>query len=138
MATTNFTGPVTFGEVTGNSDTDTRGFMPGRKVLALSQAAPRANTMIPANSVVTKCSFIPTSAFTGTDPVSAMNITFTTGTQILAVITASAATRYHESTFVSAALFDTQAVVSASLSALSTTVFTGGGGLAFIDYITRG
>lgn len=138
MTTTNFTNPITFGTNTGVPDTDTRAFVPGRKVILLSQAAPRQNVTIPDNSIVTKLAFVPTSAFTGTDPVSAMNITFTTGTQVLGVITASANTRYHESTFVSAAVFDTAAVVSASLSALSTTVFTGGGGIAFIDYITRG
>lgn len=136
MSRTNFTGPVSFGDVTGVPDTDTRGYMPGRKVILLTQAAPRGNVTIPGNSVVTKLAFVPTSAFTGTDPVSAMNITFTTGTQVLGVITASAATRYHESTFVSAAIFDTAAVVSASLSALSTTVFTGGAGRAYIEYIT--
>lgn len=137
MSTTNFTGPITFGEVTGNTQTDTRGYVPGRKIIQLSQGTPRGNITVPGNSVVTKCAFVPTSAFTGDDPVSAMVITFTTGTQVLAAITASAATKYHESTAVSAAIFDTAAVVSASLSALSTTVFTGGGGRAFIEYITR-
>lgn len=133
---TNFTGPITFGAVTGRTDTDTRGWVPGRKVIQLSQGTPRGNITIPPNSVVTKVAFVPTSAFTGDDPVSAMVVTFTTGTVVLGVVTASAATKYHESTVVSGAVLDSGAVVSASLSALSTTVFTGGGGRAYIEYIT--
>ncbi len=136
MSRTNYTGPVSFGENTGIPETDTRGYMPGRKVIQLSQGTPRGNVTIPGKSVVTKLAFVPTSAFTGTDPVSAMNITFTTGTQVLGIVTASAATKYHESTVVSAAIFDDAAIVSASLSALSTTTFTGGGGRAYIEYIT--
>lgn len=137
MSTTNFTGPITFGEVTGIASTDTRGYVQGTKIIQLSQAAPRANITIPANSVVTKLGFVPTSAFTGDDPVSAMTITFAAGTVTLGVVTASAATRYHQQAVVSGAIFDTAAVVSASLSALSTTVFTGGGGRAFIEFLTR-
>ena len=137
MATTNYSGPITFGEVTGIAATDTRGYVPGIKIIQLSQAAPRANITLPANTVVTKLGFVPTSAFTGDDPVSAMTITFATGTIVLGIVTASAATRYHQQAVVSGAIFDTAAVVSAALSALSTTVFTGGGGRAFIEYITR-
>lgn len=135
MSRTNFTGPVTFGDC--NGATDTRAYMPGRRVVRLSQASPSATVPIPARSVVTKTGFVPTSAFTGTDPVSAMNITFANGTQVHNVVTASAATKYHESTTVSAAVYDTAGTMTITLSALSTTVFTGGGGRAYVEYITE-
>lgn len=134
---TNFTGPLTIGSVTGRDDTDTRGWVSAIKIIQLSQGTPRGNITIPGNSVAIRLGFVPTSAFTGDDPVSAMNITFTRGTEVMGVVTASAATRHHQQTVVSAAIFDTAAVVSASLSALSTTVFTGGGGRAFIEFLTR-
>lgn len=137
MSRTNFTGPVSFGEQTGIPTTDTRGYMPGRKVVRLSQASPSATLAIPPKSVVTKTAFVPTSAFTGDDPVSAMVITFANGTQVHNVVTASAATKYHESTTVSAAVYDTGGTMTVTLSALSTTVFTGGGGRAFVEYITE-
>lgn len=132
---TNWTGPLTFGEYDGA--TDTRAYVPGRRVVRLSQAAPSATIPIPAKTVVTKTGFVPTSAFTGTDPVSAMNITFANGTLVHNVVTASAATKYHESTTVSAAVYDTAGTMTVTLSALSTTVFTGGGGRAYVEYITE-
>ena len=137
MSTTNFTGPITHGEVTGNPETDTRGYVPGIKIIQLSQGSPRGNVTLPAKTVVTKLGFVPTSAFTGDDPVSAMTITFAAGTVTLGIVTASAATKYHQMAVVSGAVLDASTVVSAALSALSTTVFTGGGGRAFIEYITR-
>jgi hypothetical protein len=135
MSRTNFTGPVSFGEVQDPNSRDTRGFMPGRQVALLSQATPSATLRIPPKSVVTKTGFVPTSAFTGTDPVSAMNITFANGTLVHNIVTASAETKYHESTTVSAALYDDGGLMTITLSALSTTVFTGGGGRAFVEYI---
>jgi hypothetical protein len=136
MSRTNFTGPVSFGENSGTANGDLRGFVPGRKVALLSQSSPSASVPIPPRSVVTKTGFVPTSAFTGTDPVSAMNVTFANGTLVHNIVTASAATKYHESTTVSAALYDDGGTMTITLSALSTTVFTGGGGRAFIEYIT--
>jgi hypothetical protein len=136
MSRTNFTGPVSFGENPGTANGDLRGYMPGRQVKNLSQASPSVTFAIPAKSVITKTAFVPTSAFTGTDPVSAMNVTFANGTLVHNIVTASAATKYHESTTVSAALYDDGGTLTVTLSALSTTVFTGGGGRAFIEYIT--
>ena len=138
MTTTNFLGPVTFGDNGGAPSLDTRAYMPGRRVMRLSQASPSATCPIPARSVITKTGFVPTSAFTGDDPVSAMNITFANGSLVHNIVTASAATKYHESTTVSAAVYDTAGTLTVTLSALSTTVFTGGGGRAFVEYITEG
>jgi hypothetical protein len=136
MSRTNHTGPLSFGENTGRPTTDTLAWVPGRRQVNLSQGTPSATLTIPAKSTVTKLAFVPTSAFTGTDPVSAMNITFANGTLVHGIVTASAATRYHESTFVSAADYDAGGTMTITLSALSTTVFTGGGGRAFVEYIT--
>lgn len=136
MASTTFSGPIRFGENAGNNGSDTRAFVPGRRQVNLSQASPSADILIPAKSTVTKIAFVPTSAFTGTDPVSAMNVTFANGSLVHGIVTASAATKYHESTTVSAANYDSSATMTITLSALSTTVFTGGGGRAFVEYIT--
>lgn len=135
MTTTNFTNPITQGYSDGA--TDTRAYVPSRRVVRLSQSSPSATIPIPAKSVLTKTGFVPTSAFTGTDPVSAMNVTFANGTQVHNIVTASAATKYHESTTVSAAVYDTAGTLTITLSALSTTVFTGGGGRAFVEYLTE-
>lgn len=135
MSRSNFTGPLSFGEQTGISTTDTRAFIPGSQVKNLSQASPSVTFQIPPKAVVTKVGFVPTSAFTGTDPVSAMNITFANGTIVHAIVPVSANTRYAESTFVSGAVYDDGGTLTATLSAQSTTVFTGGGGRAYVGYI---
>ncbi len=138
MSRTHITGPLIIGSNDGVPGLDTRAYVPCRRVLQLDQTIPSASVLIPARSVVTKTGFVPTSAFTGTDPVSAMNITFANGSLVHNIITASANTKYHESTTVSAAIYDTAATCTVTLSALSTTVFTGGGGRAYIEYITEG
>jgi hypothetical protein len=132
MSRTNYTGPVSFGENGGASSLDTRAYMPGRRVVSLSQASPSASIPIPAKSVVTKTGAVPTSAFTGTDPVSAMNVSFSNGTNLMAVVAVSAVGRYAESTLVSGAVFDSAGTIVVTLSAQSTTVFTGGGSRAFV------
>lgn len=139
MSRTHIDGPLLIGPANpGAPGLDTRGYVKAARVLLLDQTIPSASVLIPARSVITKVSFVPTSAFAGTDPVSAMNITFANGSLVHAIITASAATKYHESTNVSAAIYDTASTCTATLSALSTTVFTGGGGRAYIEYITEG
>jgi hypothetical protein len=136
MGTTNFSGPVTLGEQTGAPTTDTRGFVRAVRIVTLSQATSLVNISIPPKSVVMRLGFVPTSAFTGTDPVSAMNVTFRNGTIVHGIVTASADTKYHEVAIVSGAVYDTSAVMTVTLSALSTTVFTGGGGRAYVDILT--
>lgn len=133
MSTTNFTGPLTVGEKTGRDSTDTRGYVARRYIREVSFTNQSVTITIPPKSVVTKTGYIPTSAFTGTDPVSAMNITFANGTLVHNIVTASAASKYHESTTVSAADYDTGGTMTITISALSTTTFTGGGGRAFVE-----
>ncbi len=135
MASTKFEGPLLVGIADrSDSTTNTAGYVPAVRIGTVSQAAPSLSMRIPP-CVVTKLGFVPTSAFTGTDPVSAMNITFANGSIVLGVVTASANTRYHQMTVVSGAVFDVTADLTVTLSALSTTVFTGGGGRAFVEFI---
>lgn len=135
MPSTKFDGPVLIGIADrADATTNTAGYVPAVRTGTLSQVAPSLSLRIPP-CVVTKLAFVPTSAFTGTDAVSAMNVTFANGTVVLGVVTASANTRYHETVVVSGAIFDTTANLTITLSALSTTVFTGGGGRAFVEII---
>lgn len=136
MSRTNFTGPLSVGSFDGSSAGETRAWVPGRRVVNLTQAAPSATIPIPANTVITKVASVTTSAYTGTDPVSAMNVTFANGTIVHAIVPVSAATRYAESTVVSGAIYDTAGTLTVTLSAQSTTVFTGGGCRAYVEYIS--
>ncbi len=135
MPSTKLEGPLLIG-IADRADeaTNTAGYVPAIRIGTISQAAPSLSLRIPP-CVVTKLGFVPTSAFTGTDPVSAMNVTFSNGSIVLGIVTASANTRYHQTTVVSGAVFDVTANLTVTLSALSTTVFTGGGGRAFIEMI---
>lgn len=135
MPTTKFDGPVLIGIADrANAATNTAGYVPAVRVGTLSQVAPSVTLRVPP-CVVTKLGFVTTSAFTGTDSVSAMNVTFSNGSIVLGVVTASANTRYHEQAVVSGAVFDVTADLTVTLSALSTTVFTGGGGRVYIEII---
>ena len=133
--TQKFLGPVLIGIADrAVAAQNTAGYVPAVRVGTVNHAAPSLTMRIPP-CVVTKLGFVPTSAFTGDDPVSAMVVTFADGTKVLGVVTASAATKYHQQTVVSAAVFDVTADLTITLSALSTTVFTGGGGRAFIEFL---
>ena len=133
--TEKFLGPMMIGIADrAVAATNTAGYVPAVRVGTLSQAAPSLTLRVPP-CVVTKLGFVPTSAFTGDDPVSAMVVTFADGTKVLGIVTASAASRYHQNTVVSAAVFDVTADLTITLSALSTTVFTGGGGRAFVEIL---
>jgi len=130
-----FDGPIQIG-IADRADitTNTAGYVPAIRIGTVNFTSPSLAVRIPP-CVITKLGFVPTSAFTGTDPVSAMNITFSNGDITLGVVTASAATRYHQQAVVSGAVIDVTANLTITLSALSTTVFTGGGGRAFVEFI---
>ncbi len=135
MAVQKFEGPLLLGIADrAVAATNTAGYIPAVRIGTVSQAAPSLTMRIPP-CVVTKLGFVPTSAFTGTDPVSAMNVTFSNGSIVLGIVTASAATKYHQMAVVSGAVFDVTADLTVTLSALSTTVFTGGGGRCFVEFI---
>ena len=135
MSDTKFEGPLLIGIADrGSSTTNTHGYVPAVRTGTLDQAAPSLTLRVPP-CVVTKLAFVPTSAFVGTDPVSSMNVTFKNGDITLGVVTASAATRYHQTTVVSGAVFDATADLTITLSAVSTTLFTSGGGRAYVEIL---
>lgn len=124
---------------TGNTQTETSGYIACFKQVVLSQAAPRAIVTIPKNSTLLKLSAVQSSAFTGTDPVSAMNVNFGNSADATryGTVVVSALVQLRESSLVSAATdFDADATIVVTLSALSTTTFTAGGVRAFIHYLT--
>lgn len=139
MSSTNFNGPITIGEKTGNVTTQTYAYVPASMIIEMGVGNSTVTVPMPPDSILTGLAFVHTSAFTGTDAVSAMNVTFTTGTVQMAQFSVSAGTvtKYSRSTNVSGAVFDTSGNVTIAISAVSTTVFTGGGGRAMIEYIKR-
>lgn len=134
MGETNFSGPITTGSKTGIPTTETKSFVPATKVTTVSQGSPSSSVTVPA-STVKKLGFVPTSAFTGGDSVTAMNVTFANGTVVLGILQVSAATRLIETTLVSGAVLDSDTSITVTLSAAATTTFTGGGGRAFIEFV---
>ena len=75
MSSTNFTGPVTQGEKTGRSNTQTVGYMKVVRQVLLSQAEPRQVITIPPNTTLLNIGAVPTSSFTG-DKANDMNVNF--------------------------------------------------------------
>ena len=75
MAGTNFTGPVSQGEKTGNPQTQTVAYHKVVRQVSLSQAASRQVITIPPNSTILNIGAIPTSSFTG-DKANDMNVNF--------------------------------------------------------------
>lgn len=105
------------------------------KQVALSVSA---NVYIPPESTLIGLGAIATSALTGSD-VSAANIQFGDGTDIdqHGVVAISAETRSNFTSLISAADFPLGGIVVISMSADNTSVMTGGGGRAFVEYITH-
>src|SRR3990167_10490414 len=140
MSTTNFTGPITTGSQTGVPTTDTRGYVSVIKAVSLSQAAPRQIITIPGGTTLTMLEAIQTSAFTGDDPVSAMSVNFGTSADAtkFGAIQVSALVQIRQVVNVSAPTdFDTASgTIVLTLSAVSTTIFTGGGVRAFVHFLT--
>ena len=141
MSETNFEGPLSVGDVTGIPQTDTRGFVRLSKRVVIGAGQTRQVVSLAPDSVVTGFGFVPTSAFTGGDSVTALSVNFGSSADPNqhGVVTVSAATRYTEAVdaFVSAAVFDSGGTMVVTISAVSTTTFTGGGGRAFIHYVTH-
>ena len=141
MSETNFEGPLSVGDVTGIPQTDSRGFVRLSKRVIIGQAQPRQVVTISPDSVITGFGFVPTSAFTGGDSVTALSVNFGSSADANqhGVVTVSAATRYTEAVdaFVSGAVFDDGGTIVVTISAVATTTFTGGGGRAFIYYVTH-
>ena len=140
MTNTIFQGPLGTGTATGVPTTDTRGYISVIKSVPLSQAAPRQIVTIPQGSILTMLEAVQTSAFTGDDPVSSMSVNFGNSADAThyGAIQVSALVQIRQVVNVSAPTdFDTAAgTIVLTLSAVSTTVFTGGGVRAFIHFLT--
>lgn len=137
MAKTNFSGPITTGEETGNPNTSTINYVPAYRIITLDSTNHTKTIPIPPNSIVTNLAFVVTSAFAGGDAVTAMNVSFTNGASLaMSNFSVSAVSRFSESGAVSAAIYDASGNMTIALSAIGTTVFTGGGGRAMVEFIS--
>ena len=74
MAGTNYTGPLSQGEKTGNPQTQTVGYVKVTKQVSLGSGDSRKIITIPPNSTLTGFQAVPTSAFTGGTDLRDMNV----------------------------------------------------------------
>jgi hypothetical protein len=125
---------------TGNSQTETSGFVHSVKQVSLTGAAvsPRAIITIPPFSTLTGLSAIATSAFAA--DVSAVNINWGTSAQPAryGVISVSALGAIRAAGVSAATDFDAGGTIVITGSAVSTAVFTTGGARVFVEYLTVG
>jgi len=125
---------------TGNSQTETSGFVHSTKIISLGGGAtpPRAIVTLPDFSVLTGLYACVTSAFAA--DVSAVNVNWGNSAQSTryGVIAVSAVGQIRTATVSAATDFDTTNTIVITASAVSTTTFTSGGVRAFIEYITVG
>ncbi len=121
---------------TGNSQTETSGFVHSSKVLSLGSGNSRQIVTLPPFSTLTGLRALPTSAFAA--DVSAVNVNWGNSAQATryGVIAVSALGALRTASVSGAADFDAGGTIVVTVSAVSTTTFTSGGVRAFIEYIT--
>lgn len=129
---------------TGNSQTDTSGFVHSSKVISIGATGSlgtRAIVTLPSNSTLTGLRAVPTSAFAA--DVSAVNVSWGNSADATryGVVAVSALGALRAAAVSGATDFDvaTSALpntIVVTVSAVSTTTFTTGGVRAFIEYIT--
>lgn len=141
MTSTHFDGPITQGLKTGSPTTTQRGYVKNTRVVNVNATDKAVTVSIPSNTVITYFSGILTSAISGAgnDSTARFSLKNAAGDVMVAVPTSGAAERYLTPSApisVSGALFEASANLTVALSAQSTSVFTGGGGRAFIEYVT--
>lgn len=80
MSSTNFTGPITYGEKTGNPATQTVGYVSVMKQISLGAGTANGRQIItlPPNTTILRVGAIQTSSFTGGTDVNDININFGT------------------------------------------------------------
>jgi hypothetical protein len=124
--------------ITGNSQTETTGYVHASKVVSLGggAAAPRAIVTLPPFSTLTGLRAVPTSAFAS--DVSAVNVNWGNSAQATryGIIAVSALGALRSAAVSGAVDFDAGGTIVITASAVSTSVFTAGGVRAFIEYIT--
>lgn len=131
---------------TGNSQTESSGYVKTTKVLSLGSGNSRQIVSIPEKSTLVGLGAIPTSAFDA--DVSAAVVNFGNSAQATryGAIAVSAVGAYRAAAVSAGTDFDTYGAVAANpfnsivvtVSAVSTTTFTNGGVRAFIEYVTVG
>lgn len=138
MTRVNFEGPISQGKETGVPTTDTRGFVKVAKQVLVNATDKAVNVLIPAKSTITGLGGVLTSAISGAGADSTSRFSFSDGTKLLGSIGVSGLVTNYVSTLtnVSAATIDSETTITVALSAQATSVFTGGGGRAFIEFIT--
>lgn len=128
---------------TGNSQTETSGFVKTVKVFSMGGGtlAPRSIVSLPPQSTLVGFGAVATSAFAS--DVSAMTISFGNSAQAsrYGTISVSALAAYRSfgtATVSGATDFDAGGTIVITGSAASTTTFTAGGARVFIEYVTVG
>lgn len=142
MTSTTFRGPVKIGDApVGNPQLETVGYVRLSKVVPLTSGT-RTIISFPANTLITACKAVVTSAFSGVDTAaSAMNVNFgtsadPTGYGVINVSgNGTGAGAMGSLAVVSGAILDAGGTMILTLSAASTTTFTAGGVRALVDYI---
>lgn len=141
---TNWTNSLTVGENTGNSQTDTRGYVKLIKQVSVGGGSGAAGVLraivtLPPKTTILALGAVNTSAPAGVADVTALKYSFGTSGDVdqLGLIVCSAASNLRYIVPVSGSTdFDDGGTVIISVSAENTSVFTGGGGRAFIEYLT--
>jgi hypothetical protein len=124
---------------TGNSQTETSGFVHSSKVLSLGATggnSRRAIVTLPPFSTLTGLRALPTSAFAA--DVSAALVSWGNSADVTryGVIAVSALGALRTASVSAGVDFDAGGTIVVVVSAVSTTTFTQGGVRAFIEYIT--
>lgn len=124
---------------TGNSQTETSGFVHSSKVLSLGATGGnvrRAIVSLPAFSTLTGLRAIPTSAFAADVSAALVNWGNSADATHYGVIAVSALGALRSASVSAGTEFDAGGTIIVTVSAVSTTTFTTGGVRAFIEYIT--
>lgn len=125
---------------TGNSHTDTTGFVHCTKIVPLTggATAPRSVITLPPFAILTACRAFATSAFAA--DVSAMNVSFGNSSDATryGIIAVSAVGQVRSSTVSAADDFGAGGTIVVVGSAVSTTTFTSGGAKALVEFIVTG
>lgn len=140
---TTFTAPLQVqgaNNPTGNSQTDTSGFVPCTKIVPLTggATAPRAVITLPPFSTLTACRAFTASAYAA--DVSAVSVSFGNSSDATryGIIAVSAVGQIRSATVSAANDFDSGGTIVVVGSAVSTTTFTSGGAKALVEYLVTG
>lgn len=126
---------------TGNSQTETSGFIAARKVVSLGATGGNVRRVIvtlPPFSTITGLEAVTTSAYAADVSAALVNWGNSADATHYGVIAVSALGQVRSATVSAATEFDAGGTVIITVSAVTTTTFTVGGVRAFINYTTVG